>query len=78
MLPQGNTDSNFRRHLSTDAKEVINNVYSTLVERDNMSKQKALDETALLTKVPVSSVWKIVHKPIEERKKERTSALWLN
>ena len=57
----GQNDKNIRNervHL-TDAKAIINNVFLTLMERGNLCLKKAVTETALLTKKPFSTVWKI-------------------
>lgn len=62
-----------RRHLSLDAKEIIKNVFTTLIEREKLSKMDCVEETATLTKVPKKTVWKIVNKPITERKRRKDS-----
>ena len=70
----GQNDENIRNervHLTTDAKEIINNVFLTLMERGNLCLKKAVKETALLTKKPFSTVWKITQNPILERKKKK-------
>ena len=55
----GQNDENIRNervHLSTDAKEIINNMFLPLMERGNLCLKKAVEETALLTKKPSSTV----------------------
>lgn len=61
-----------RIHLSVDAKNVISNVYTTLVER-GMLQAEALKETVLLTKHSYSTVWRSVNKPAVERRKRKDS-----
>lgn len=65
----GESETNLRVHLSTDAKEIIKNVFLTLMERGNLCLKKAVEETALLTRKSFSTVWKITQKPILDRKK---------
>jgi transposase len=61
-----------RKHLSTDAKQIISNVYQTLLKR-NFNSSDALAETSDLTNTPLSSVKDIVLKPITPRKKRKDS-----
>lgn len=56
-----------RKHLSTDAKLIIKNVYQSLLSR-NFNSMDALAETSTLTKTPLSSVRDIVLKPVNPRK----------
>ena len=55
----GESKTNLRVYLSTDAKEIIKNVFLTLMERGNLCLKKAVKETALLTRKSFSTVWKI-------------------
>lgn len=58
-----------RNHLSLDAKQVVKNVYETLISR-GLIKQEALKETCLLTKTPISSIRDIINSgELKERNK---------
>lgn len=58
-----------RNHLSLDAKQIVKNVYESLINK-GFIKQDALKETCLLTKTPISSIKDIVsRKRITKRKK---------
>jgi transposase len=61
-----------RKHLSSDAKEIIENVYQSLLSRD-FSSGDAVAETCALTKTPLSTVRDIIRKPITSRKKRSDS-----
>lgn len=61
-----------RKHLSLDAKQVIKNVYQSLLER-NFDPNHAIAETSALTKTPLSSIKDIIVKPITPRKKRSDS-----
>ncbi|MGH9701240.1 MAG: transposase [Candidatus Acidiferrales bacterium] len=72
--PWENFNSGYRKrkHLSLDAKEIVKNVYETLMKR-SYNKQSALEETSELTKTPVSTIKSIVGKPLLGRKKRKDS-----
>uniref|UniRef100_A0A6P7GGG4 Uncharacterized protein LOC114337827 n=1 Tax=Diabrotica virgifera virgifera TaxID=50390 RepID=A0A6P7GGG4_DIAVI len=60
-----------RVHLSDDAKEIIRNVYQTLKE-DNPNPEDGkflIKTTSRLTRMPYTTVWKIVTNRIQPRKK---------
>lgn len=57
-----------RKHLSIDAKSIIINVYNNLLIRVN-NCASALQETATLTQIPLSSVRDIVNKGATQRSK---------
>lgn len=61
-----------RKHLSPDAKQIIKNVYQSLLQRD-FNSSDALSETSALTSTSLSSVKDIVLKPIIPRKKRSDS-----
>lgn len=64
-----NEESNTKRkrtHLSDDAKQIILNVYNSL--KTDESEQNPLQKTSELTKVPFSTVWKIIYGPTREKK----------
>lgn len=56
-----------RVHLSSDAKEIVKNVYSALKER-NFTKCSAIEETSKLAKISRTAVWRIVSVPDHQRK----------
>lgn len=56
-----------RKHLSPDAKEIVKNVYSSLLRR-GLNKNAALAETSALAKIPLTSIKDITMKPINARK----------
>jgi transposase len=60
-----------RNHLSLDAKQVVKNVYETLISR-GLIKQEALKETCLLTKTPISSIRDIIISEELNKRKKRS------
>ena len=57
-----------KKHLSLDAKNIIKNVYCTLLEK-GYDRSASFSETSILTKVALTTVKDIVTKPIQPRKK---------
>lgn len=53
-------DSKHRQHLSMDAKQIVLNVHNGLMEIDELSTSKAIVKTSQLTKIPESTVRKMV------------------
>lgn len=62
-----------RHHLTTDAKEIVLNVYNGLVDLDKMTAIEARKKTSLLTKVPLNTVNDIVMLGAKPRKKRNDS-----
>lgn len=65
-----NSGNRKRKHLSLDAKQIVRNVYETLLKR-SVNKQGALMETSELTKTPIPTIKSIVGKPFLRNKKKR-------
>ncbi|KAI4470830.1 heterogeneous nuclear ribonucleoprotein [Holotrichia oblita] len=62
-------DKKHRQHLSMDAKQIVLNVYNGLMEIDELSTSKAIVRTSQLTKIPESTIRKIVTVGVCGRKK---------
>lgn len=65
----GNIERKQRKHLSLDAKEIILNIYRTLMEENHHEQTKNIERTCELTKVPIGTIYKIVKGNGGPRKK---------
>lgn len=62
-----NSTKKRRKILSEDAREIVKNVYESLKKRN---VQNPVLETSELTKVPKSSVYKIINNSISKKKRD--------
>ena len=59
-----------KKHLSLDAKNIVQNVYSSLLDQ-GLNASAAASVTSDMTKVPLTTVRRIAANPVKSRKKRK-------
>lgn len=57
-----------KKYLSQDAKQILLNIYNTLMEENNEGQTKNIQRTSQLTKVPIGTIYKAIKNNAEPRK----------